>query len=371
MNNQEELTKLLVALEEYLKSVDEFQAGKKTKSETDSLDKLDIDMRKDKVNKKINPNHKSKSFKKLITVIEQITFIEGVVPYTEITKLIYRETKYNRELLDIIKDTLRSDWESYCKGCNITLEESDDEQLDTIRKFLKIKEHIGLSVIQRNHISDRLSEQLKQTEKKLKETDYSFKKLSEELEVVEQSAHEKADKLVVQFITILGIFAAIMMGAIGSFQGFTSIFSNAEKIPIGKTLIISAAGASGISLILFLLLHSISKLTSFPLSNCDCQKRKTRGFGIGLISETVRKMFDSDSEPKCTCSLFNKYPTIFIINYLFYYVGVTGFTFMYFNFWDYFQMNVLYHILVTVIIYIISTLILIIIHKFLINRRFK
>src|SRR5690625_583085 len=115
-----------------------------------------------------------------------------------------------------------------------------------------------------------------------------------------------------------------MINNMGSFQSFTSIFSNAENIPIGKTLLISAAGASGVSLILFLLLHAISKLTSFTLSNCDCRNRKKKYKGaIGLVTASLRNsLFGEESEPECTCSLFNKYPTIFIINYLFYYIAV-------------------------------------------------
>lgn len=369
MSNQKEVTEVLEALEEYLKSVDQFQAGKKTIVEADSLNKLEADIQSDNTDSKVNPEHKSKSFRNLIKVIEKVTFIEDVVPYTEITKLIYKQTKYNRELFDMLSDTLRTDWDNYCDGQKSKQVEADDKQLDTARKFLKIKEHIGLSVIQRNHISDRLSEQLKHTEKRLKETDSKFKELSGELELVEKKSHEKADKLVVQFITILGIFAAIMMGAFGSFQGFTNIFANAQDVPLGKILLISAAGASGVSLILFLLLHSISKLTSFTLSNCDCNKREKRG--LDIIQDTIRSIFEGDSELECTCSLFNKYPTIFIINYLFYYIAVTGFIFMYFNFMDYFGMNILYHIIVTLTIYTLATIALIIAHKSVINKVFK
>lgn len=368
MPNKSEMQKVLDSLESYLKSVDEFQRGKKTNSASDSLDQLEKDISFDNSKTKkteVNPEHKSKSFSQFIMSIENVDFEEDVVPYTLITKLIYKETKYNRELFDMLADTLMSDWTNYKK-------DKSKVSPETSRKFLKIKEHIGLSIIQRNHISDRLSDQLEETQNKLKDMDGKFKNLSKSLDLVEQQAQEKADKLVVQFITILGIFAAIMMGTIGSFQSFASIFSNAENIPIGKTLIISAAGASGVSLILFLLLHAISKLTSFPLSNCDCQKRKKgKQSAIGLVAASFRKSIlgeDSESEPKCTCSLFNKYPTIFIVNYLFYYIAVTGFIFMYFNFNAYFGMTPWKHWIVVIGFYLFVTAILIMVHRYLINK---
>lgn len=365
MPNKDEMQKVLDSLESYLKSVDNFQRGKKTSVDADSLDQLEKDVLLDPSKTKkseVNPEHKSKSFSQFIMSIENVSFEEDVIPYTLITKLIYKETKYNRELFDMLEDTLISDWSNYQKGKN-------EISPETTRKFLKIKEHIGLSIIQRYHISDRLKEQLEETQEKLKEMDGKYKNMSESLDLVEEQAQEKADKIVVQFIAILGIFAAIMMGAIGSFQGFTSIFSNAENIPIGKTLIISAAGASGVSLILFLLLHAISKLTSFPLSNCDCKKRRKNRTALGLVAASIRSsLFGEDTDPECTCSLFNKYPTIFIANYLFYYIAVTGFVFMYFKFKNYFEMTQWKHWIVIVGFYLLVTIILIMAHRYVIDK---
>lgn len=362
MTNKGDMEKVLVSLKGYLQSIELYQSGEKTKIDSDNLEKLEQDMESEAATKpKTNESeYKSDSFEKFVESIEKIEFTEGVVPYTAFSKLIYTEAQDKRELLDMLEDTMASDWNNYRYG---NVEVSNE----TTRKFLKIKEHIGLSVFQRNHISDRLSEQLEDTQNKLKETDERFAELSKSLDIVDQKAHEKADKLVVQFITILGIFAAIMMSAIGSFQGFTSIFSNAENIPIGKTLIISAIGASGVSVILFTLLHSISKLTSFTLSNCDCKDKK-RG-ALNSIREAVRtQLFGGSTEIKCTCSLFNKYPTIFIVNYLFYYIAYTGFIFMYFNFSGYFGQNHLKLIMAVILLYFLATAILIIFHRYLFDK---
>lgn len=362
---------VLQAIKHYLKSIEGFQSGENIELKDSALQELDYILTSSKgkeLNNQVHsstydPKHESESFNSLIESIKNVTLDEDVVPYTSITKLIYEETKYKRELYDVLSDRLDNDWEIY---------QEKNSGLDNKSKriFLKIKEHISLSSFQRNHLDDRMRKRLTDTMDKISEVNSEIKALSDELETVEKKAHRKADKLVVQFITILGIFSAIMMGTLGSFQGFTSIFSNAEKIPIGKILIISAAGASGVSLIIFLLLHAISKLTSFPLSNCDCLTKKRENINpIRLIARSLGNIWsDDNSEPECKCSLFNKYPTIFIVNYLFYYVAITGFVFMYFNFYNYFGMTIWKHILVISGFYFFFTSVLIIVHRYLIDK---
>ncbi len=362
MPNQQEMDEVLETFKEYLISIENFQAGGKVNIPSDSLENLESQLYSEQSHEErssVNPDHESESFAKLIDSIKLVNLEEGVIPYTTLTKLIYKETQYNRELYDTLGDTMKSDWEAYRKS-------QSDIPSETKRIFLKIKEHIGLSIIQRNHINDGLNDQLSFTQKKLNETNKNFDELSKALAEVEKEAHEKADKLVVHFITILGIFAAIMMGAFGSFQGFTSIFSNAEKIPIGKVLMISSAGASGVTLILFLLLYSISKLTEFKLSNCKCSNKRR---GLGSIKLALLQFTGDESNiNKCTCPMFEKYPAIFIINYFLYFVAVTGFVFMYFNYKDYFNDMFWKQLAVIALFYISASVLLLAVHKLLISK---
>ena len=299
-------------------------------------------------------------FNNLMESLNEVGIPLDVIPYSEITRLIYDDMLDKKELLDSIDGNLMQDFESY--------QRQHDPSKEVTRIFMKITEHVSLSIIQRNHISDSLSNRIGKISESARKTEMSVTDINTELKeaiISAENAHEKADKLIVQFIAILGIFAAIMMGTMGSFQSFTSIFSNAENIPIGKTLSISAAGASGVSLILFLLLHAISKLTSFSISNCDCSNKR-----IGSISASLRlRAFGGSLKSKCTCSLFNKYPTIFIVNYLFYYIAFTGFIFMYFNFYNYFNMKFWLHPLIIGGFYFIATIILVFVHRYIIDKR--
>ena len=302
----------------------------------------------------------SESFERIIDALEETKMPFEIIPYSEITFLIYNQMNEKKELLDDFDGRLLSDFKKY--------KMKNDLNEDVEKRFLKVKEHISLSIIQRNHISQSLSDRIANVDEKLEESEEIIGKFSNTISNLEEETQKKVDRLVPQFIAILGIFAAIMMGTMGSFQGFTSIFSNAEKIPLGKILIISAAGASGVSLILFLLIHAIAKLTSISLSNCNCEHRK-KGF-FDTINDSFRvKIFGEPTKQKCDCSLFDKYPTIFIINYLLYFIAVTGFLFMYFNFKGYFGMNHLKHWSVIINFYLLTTIVLIFIHRYLIDKK--
>lgn len=363
MLNESNMDFVLKKFKKYISSIEEFQSGNKLGEQSDNLNLLDEDLKSNgnlKELSKVNPDHISDNFKDFIEAISKVELVEGVIPYSNFTHTIYKETQYNRELYDTLGDTMKADWIAYVNSASYVSPE-------TTRIFLKIKEHVALSIIQTNHINDTMKEQLVETRNKLNKTEQELEDLTVEIKKVENESKEKADKIVVNFITILGIFAAIMMGTIGSFQSFTSIFSNAEKIPLGKILLISSAGASGVSLILFLLLHAISKLTSFSISNCECSNKR-RG-ALTSVGESIRlSMFGGTTKPKCTCSMFDKYPTIFIVNYLFYYIAFTGFVFMYFSFYNYFNMNLGFHLLVIGSFYFIATIILLFVHRYIIDK---
>lgn len=370
MSNSEKMKPIIDSLRKYIKSIEEFYLGKGLTDADDNVNKLYADINSEEdLSKysKIDDDHKSENFKNFIEKINDANFKQGVIPYSIITELVYTETKFDKELYDIFVDKLTEDWKNYSKV-------NQDIDPETERAILKIKEHIRLSIIQNRYIKDNLRNTFKKTydkyenlDDKLTEVESDLNKYTEKQKELGKELQEVTNKLVVKFITILGIFAAMIMGAIGSFQGFTSMFVNAESLPIGKILIISSVGASGVSLILFLLLYSLAKLTSFKFSNCNCQKRSG---GILSIKDTIKDSLFGKREIECNCSLFNKYPTIFLLHYVYYYVAVTGFVFMYFNFRNYFEMNTFYHVCIIILIYGLSTVLLWLVHKYIINRSY-
>lgn len=144
---------------------------------------------------------------------------------------------------------------------------SDTKDNNDYIKIVKLLEHLELANQQKGYLFLQQESDIRKIEKNLEE----FYQVSSEIENIKsdfkevKSNFEKIDKQINQItsnlISILGIFAAILIGAFGAIQAFSSLFTNAHSLSIGKLIIISSIGAAAVILILFFLLNGIAKLT--------------------------------------------------------------------------------------------------------------
>jgi len=203
----------------------------------------------------------NKKFNEFMSVLEVTNFRHYIIPYDKITKCVFENTP--QEVLDKFTPELHRRGDSYFLHNKSTKQNEQSqmqksEELDAEKLFYKILRHIDLALVQKDTF----------THLQLKEIDVLKKeqqKLIQRYEKLKNDAEVQYRNMLTQFITILGIFAAILMGAFGAIQGFTSLFANAHDLSIGKLLIISSIGASSIILILFFLLNAIAKLTNRKL----------------------------------------------------------------------------------------------------------
>lgn len=136
---------------------------------------------------------------------------------------------------------------------------SDNIEHLNYKKGIKILEHMELAKQQK----DSLFEEHEKEIQRMKSLSRSFITQSQEIESIQKTTkvlQEDNRKVMTNYISILGIFAAILMGAFGAIQGFSSLFENAHKLSLGITLIISSIGASGVILVLYFLLSGVSRL---------------------------------------------------------------------------------------------------------------
>lgn len=190
--------------------------------------------------------------------VESTNFYQEIIPYDKITECVFEKTP--TEILYSFTSELRTRGECYFKSRKD--EPIDPKILDEEKTFLKIMRHIDLALIQKHNFANM---QIKEMDM-LKE---NYRKLDERYQALKDEADHQYKNMLTQYISILGIFAAILMGSFGAIQGFSNIFANAEKIPLGKLLIISSIGASSVLLILFFLLNGIAKLTGRSLSSTN------------------------------------------------------------------------------------------------------
>ncbi|MCL1695153.1 hypothetical protein [Lysinibacillus sp. BPa_S21] len=192
-------------------------------------------------------------FSSFMASVESTDFYREIIPYDKITECVFAKTP--TEMLNPLTSELRTRGEKYFEEHN---KRDSSEEIT----FLKIMRHIDLALIQKNSFANI---KLKDMDELAKE----YKLLSDKYTKLKKEADKQYKNMLTQYISILGIFAAILMGAFGAIQSFTSLFANANGLSIGKLLIISSIGASSVILILFFLLNGIAKLTDRSLSSTD------------------------------------------------------------------------------------------------------
>lgn len=224
-----------------------------------------------------------RQFKKLLEFIKESKYIIEYVPYSDITHIIYddssRDThddiqqlivyfwmKYRTEQenqtlsnpAESIQLNLELDWEFYS-----SFDQGQEQKLE--RTIYKIVEHIKLAILQRNHSIRERQHSLNLIDKEIKDKQNTLSELEDKITSFENSIDEKLRSNTLSMISVLGIFAAVLMGAFGAIQGFTSLFAHAYAMDLSMILIISSIGASAVILILFFLLNGIAKLTERSL----------------------------------------------------------------------------------------------------------
>lgn len=230
------------------------------------------------------------------TVIVTLNYFEmEMLPYSAASKFIY----------EINDDDVEYFFEFFQEKLSERIVDTDKEIL---QKATKLIEHLELANSQKTYLFQKQEKQLKELSKKMKAVNESlnqyeaskkevegrleefteivghFDELNESIHNVEkkvikfdedfeqvESKFERIEKsteqITVNLISILGIFASILLGAYGAVQGFANIFSNANKISLGKILMMSSIGASAVLLILFFLMSSIARLTDRKYGN--------------------------------------------------------------------------------------------------------
>lgn len=302
--------RLYETLKIYIKSVDEIYMS-------EGQNQIDIDDLETPGSVKKNPLNNDISVEKFSLFMKELEAIEfeyDVIPYSKISEIIFNTAE--TELLDSLAAHFEEAWQTYT--------EKEKPKEKEIKYFLKIKEHIVLSINQKTHISSRLSEKLQDANQQYSKLEIDLKDFEKKIKANENEIQKKYDGIITQFIAVLGIFSAILMGAFGSIQGFTSIYNNAHNLQLGKLLIISALGCMLLVFIIFILMNSIAKLTGYNLSSCKCHKKKKGSLGvIGFLRRTI-----VGENEECTCSLFEKHPSVVFINYILIFIVMIGFYLM-------------------------------------------
>ena len=176
--------------------------------------------------------------------------------YTEEEKKVIKE--YKKEILELpnrITESVRLAlgqykvlFEKLTKANNILTDATDD-----------------LKKVNKNYEgeSDKLNAASKKLDVAQKKLDVAQKKLD--------VAQKKLDNSTSEFISMLGIFSALIFGVFGGFEAFKTIFTNIDKASVDMVIIDSSILLLGLIILIFLLIQSISILSGKNFLACGCK----------------------------------------------------------------------------------------------------
>jgi len=183
--------------------------------------------------------------------------------YTEKEKKVIKE--YKKEILELpnritesVKLALgqyKALFEKLTKATNILTDAIDD--LEKVNKNYEGE-------------SDKLNAASKKLDVAQKKLDVAQKKL----DVAQKKlgvAQKKLDNSTSEFISMLGIFSALIFGVFGGFEAFKTIFTNIDKASVDMVIIDSSILLLGLIILIFLLIQSISILSGKNFLACGCK----------------------------------------------------------------------------------------------------
>ncbi|GHP76395.1 hypothetical protein VN0240_06140 [Helicobacter pylori] len=160
--------------------------------------------------------------------------------YSKITTIILNSTRDKEQAFMMLTQNIK------------TLKEiQDNKEVESIKpKLEKLYDHMNLECIRLQDFDEKMS-RVKDVSIKLEdELNKNYKKLSEEL-----------NKQQTQYITILGIFASIVLTFVGGLAFSTSVLSNIDKANAYRLVFVMAFIALFFGNILYLLFSFLSKIS--------------------------------------------------------------------------------------------------------------
>lgn len=144
---------------------------------------------------------------------------------------------------------------------------TDEHEIDVVKIALKVYDHTQLVISQITNVSEILSPRLDDVKIAMKE----------EMKIIER-----------EYITILGIFAAIMLAFVGSYTFSTSVLNNIGKVSLSSLIIIASLIGTIFYKIISLLLSFLYDINGKERPSSFNVSSKVKHL-LSLLVSTIRK----------------------------------------------------------------------------------
>lgn len=255
---------------------------------------MDISNFLNNLNKKNEKNSKdeiSADDEKLIEILQEISndyLQEGEIEkYKERLKAIYSSENFRHKYSQITSYllTIKKENKNETFGFishNISKIYNEINEDDTLKqKVLKLSDHINLEILRIKDINafkkafQQAEKSLKQTKTKIKNMECDLKKETEETIKKISNLNDEVKSSRKEYITILGIFASIILAFVAGLTFTNSVLSNIDKGSIYRLLFITSL----IGLFITNMLHHLYKF----IKNINRSDNKQENFDWTII----------------------------------------------------------------------------------------
>ena len=236
--------------EDWFKALNNVINQEKTNDDEKQSARISNIVRKMMINKKMN----NEDFESILKIFKEIYSKEYRHYYSNISALIYSERRNSanpKEALDILGENNRK----LHKYINQEMDHDDKSKLDIeiLKKCNKFYDHIDLEVV-------RLKEYDRQIEKSVNDINVTIKDFNNEAQKKTEMIQEEARKMKSEYISILGIFASIVLAFVGGLTYSTSVLSNLHHGSIYRVSIVSSIVGMVFLLIVWLLMDFVKSI---------------------------------------------------------------------------------------------------------------
>src|SRR5699024_8189664 len=220
--------------------------------------------------KKEQEKRKNLLIKKLLEECKEVN--PTLIPYEKITNVIFAEYEgYDNDSPFV--ERFKNEYEKYIIN-NFSFKplENTERSLKIIKNDDKVSHMKNLINKDDENAILVIYKIIQHTELAISQKQSLYENLKNDINYLDSNvfdATNKYDNMMSNFISILGIFAAIMMATFGAIQGFSAIYSNENNYNFATIILISCFGLFALISILYILLYSISKLVDKELRNVN------------------------------------------------------------------------------------------------------
>lgn len=225
-----------------------------------------------------------------LVALKKVQFRGNVLQYSHISAKVFTK-KHVFDGVEAISHKILTTGEDFFSVMFL-----EDPELE--RRFYKIIDHIQLANFQIGEISqhsrmesEKLLNEIANSKTELKNLEKEITQSKIELDKIEKLGKklnnnekktteimEEFSKVYVQFVTILGIFTAIVVSVFGGLSILSGLFENLNEVPIWKTVLVGSLVSLFVLCLLFLLTRWISNLVK------DVYKRDTESNFMQVIT---------------------------------------------------------------------------------------